>query len=168
MAASFVSGLTVGLTGRIVYSSGVSVLPRMSVNHSVTSGGTGNTLGNVAWGPYQSASMTASADTTIDLTSFTDLSNTAGKLMARIRQIIIKHESTSSASSIVVFGAASNGINPYSDATSKTLLPGESYIFDTQSTNGLVVDSTHKNFRYRNSDAVNAATWSVIIVGSST
>jgi hypothetical protein len=166
--ATFNSQLAVSILGRIYSTVGNSNLIRISVNHGTTSTDTGTSLANLAWGPYQSSTLAASADTTVDLTSFSDIFNTSGKTMARIRQIIIVHSSASLASSIAVFGAASNGIDPYGLATARTLKPGDTIVYDFAATTGLVVDATHKNFRYKNNDAVNAATWSVIIVGSTT
>ena len=137
-----------------------------------TQGGTGATLINqLIDHASTSTTLAAAATSTIDLT--TGQTNPLGESIsstdafAKLRILIVVHESTSVASSITVFNAAANAFQgSLSAAATITLKPGEFCILCSPTTAGWTIDATHKNVKFLNNDGANTATYSYFIGGS--
>jgi len=147
----------------------------IGINASFSSTSTGGSKITTAYGPTSAGfdkigqySIAASGNLTVDLTSFTSLLNESSQSISKARIFVIKHESTSTASSITVGNAASNQwtFMGLSSATATlTFAPGDGMVLFSSSTAGMTVSGTNKNLKILNNDGVNAAIIRVFIAG---
>lgn len=128
-------------------------------------------------------SVTASSNTTIDLTSVTDLLNTAAVTLARVKWVVFQLLSATddatngnACSSVTLDSSAPNGWTSQSfsggfgNATSKLDIPNGavSNLIGVVSAAGVVVDSTHKIIKVINNDGALTAKFQTTLVGGST
>lgn len=177
MATTVTLNANVNLTGSMVGSTGRPGLNNplsAALSLAFTQGGTGATLiDQILDGATGETTLTAGSTTDIDLTTGEENplveSISGADAFAKVRLIYVSHESTSLASSIVVFDAASNAFQGPVEATAGiTLKPGEGHLFWSATTAGWTVDGTHKVFRLVNADGVNDATVRYLVGGSKT
>lgn len=115
--------------------------------------------------------LAAGATLTIDLT--TGQTNPLGESIsgagafAKVREIYVSHDGTSTSSGIVAYGASSNSFQAkLSAAATITLKPGEDDKQTSYTVAGMTVDSTHKILQIVNSDGTNAAKIRYFVSGS--
>jgi len=126
-------------------------------------------------------SLAASASASIDLTSITDLLQTSGVSLARVKAIMIRVLSTTddssigtAASSVKVDGSVTNGLVSQSgtgwlfNSSSLFEIPnGGVLLFATPTAGGVLVDGTHKVIKVTNVDGSVIAKVQVTVCGGS-
>jgi hypothetical protein len=147
----------------------------IGVNASFSSTLTGGSKITTAYGPTSAGlgsigkySIAASGNLTVDLQAFESILNESSQSISKARIFILSHESSSTASSIVVGNAASNQwtFMGLSSATATlTLRPGDFIAFGSSSSAGMAVSGTSKSLKVLNSDASNAAIIRIFIAG---
>lgn len=127
-------------------------------------------------------SIGASASVSIDLTALTDVMQTAGVSLARVKTILIRLLNVAddsvvgtAASSITVDATITNGLTSQSgsgwltNSTSKFDVPSGGFVaFGTVTAAGVLVDGTHKILKLTNNDGALTAKVQITIDGGST
>lgn len=145
---------------------------RRTISKAFDSAGANASLVNQMYFPQAVLTLGAGANTTLDLTSGLlnpiNLEITGASDFAKVRVIVIEHDTTSAASAIVV----GNGTNPFgglltTNTNTFTLKPGQGVaMWDRYSTTGMTVDGSNKTVKITNSDGVNTASYYVYVLGS--
>lgn len=141
-----------------------TIVDQMSFFLNLTSG-TGTGAVNLA--PLVvSGSLSTSASTTYDLTSYTDVCGNTVSTMTKLKFLYLENTGTVA---LDVGGAASNqfvGTGFLKDTTDIITIAGSQVLVIAVSA-GITVSSTVKNLKILNTSGSTAATYKLIIVGSS-
>ena len=115
------------------------------------------------------ASTTLAIDLTTGQTNPLNESISSSLAFAKVRYILIEHDSASLSTSIVAFGSGSNQFQgPLSASATVTLIPGGKYVAENYNSTGWTVDGTRKTIQIVNSSSTQSATVRLIIAGSTT
>lgn len=138
-----------------------SPLGGRTFNVSMSTTGSGG--GKATNGYAGSRPLSASANETLDLRSFTNLLGETAQALGTLRFFFVRHTSTSSASSISVGNSGANAliIKGCLGATTADLLPGQALLFLFGTSTAVTVDATHKDVKVANNDGSNAATYEI-------
>lgn len=158
--------VALGLRGRALGTTANSSLQSpiaSAVNASFSSTLTGGSkITNGMKPPTQT--LAASANTTYDLRSFTNLMGEASHSVSKVRYFLIYHLPTSLATTgIRVGNAASNAWTPFgmTGTSTDTLLPGDFIIKGSTSTTGMTASGTNRNIKVENLDSGQVASFRI-------